>query len=277
MSRSGVTEHSQELISHYKGLARSYTLPEFAAGYDSFRPSPPKVLLDMLCHVADAEVPALVVDLGSGTGLSTRAWAERAREVVGIEASEEMRAQAERATDAKNVRYVHAFAQETGLPDSCTDLVTCSQSFHWMDHVSVLEEASRILRPGGVFAAYDYDWPPVFQWEVERAFGEMVRRVGMRRAREGQPRHTKDMHLERMKESGHFRFVREVVFHSRERGDAERILGMAFSLGPVVMLLDEGTSEEELGVADLREVVARSIGDAEVELFVCYRARLGVL
>ena len=40
--------------------------------------------------------PRLVVDLGSGTGLSTRVWADRADEVVGVEASPEMREQAER-------------------------------------------------------------------------------------------------------------------------------------------------------------------------------------
>ena len=39
------------------------------------------------------------------------------------------------------------------------DIVTCSQSFHWMEPEPTLAEIARILRPGGVFAAYDYDWP----------------------------------------------------------------------------------------------------------------------
>ena len=131
-----------------------------------------------------------MVDLGSGTGLSTRAWADRADEVVGVEASPEMRDQAEAATAAENVRFVQAYAQETGLPDGVADIVTCSQSFHWMEPEPTLAEAARILRPGGVFAAYDYDWPPVVHWEVEAAFEELVGRSAIEsRARRAAPAH----------------------------------------------------------------------------------------
>jgi len=233
-------------------------------------------LLDILCLEAQVERPRLVVDLGSGTGLSTRAWLERADGVVGVEASPEMCAQAERATSADHVRFVQAYAQATGLPAGEADIVTCSQSFHWMEPTSTLAEAARILRPGGVFAAYDYDWPPVVHPDVEAAFEELVRHIGMRRALRGQPRHTKDMHLERMRESGHFRFVREVVLHSRERGSAERVVGMALSLGPLTVLLNEGVSEEEIGLAALREAAARALGNRDVDLFLGDRVRLAV-
>jgi SAM-dependent methyltransferase len=232
-------------------------------------------LLDILCLEAEVERPRQVVDLGSGTGLSTRAWAERADEVVGVEASPEMRSEAEKTTSAGNVRFVQAYAQETGLPAGAADIVTCSQSFHWMEPAATLAEAARLLRPGGVFAAYDYDWPPIVHPDVEAAFEELVRRIGMRRALRGQPRHTKDMHLDRIRESGHFRFVREVVLHSQERGSAERVVGMALSLGPLTVMLNEGVSEEELGLAQLREAAA-ALGEREVEMFLSYRVRLGV-
>jgi SAM-dependent methyltransferase len=274
-----LTEHSENLIEHYsERLLRTsgYSGDGFAAGYDSHRPSPPKALLDMLCLEAQVERPRLVVDLGSGTGLSTRAWAHRADEVVGIEASPEMREQAEAATSAESVRFVQAFAQETGLPDGVADLVSCSQSFHWMEPEPTLAEAARILRPGGVFAAYDYDWPPVVHPDVEAAFEEMVQHIGVRRALRGQPRHTKDMHLDRIRDSGHFRYVREAVLHSRERGSAKRIVGMALSLGPLTVMLKDGVSEQEVGLAALREAADRALGEREVELFLCYRVRLGV-
>jgi SAM-dependent methyltransferase len=285
-----LTEYSEDLIEHYsERLLRTsgYEGDGFAAGYDSHRPSPPPALLDVLCLEAQVERPRIVVDLGSGTGLSTRAWADRADEVVGVEASPEMVAQAE-ATTSQNlqqavakslggVRFVQAFAQETGLPDGVADVVTCSQSFHWMEPEPTLAEAARILRPGGVFAAYDYDWPPVVHPDVESAFEEMIQRVGLRRPLRGQPRHTKDMHLDRIRESGHFRYAREIVLHSRESGSAERIVGMALSLGPMTVMLKEGVSEEEIGLAALREAVASALGDREVEMFLGYRVRLGVL
>jgi len=265
-------EHFSERLVRGSGYAR----PGFASGYDSHRPSPPDALLHMLCLEAEVERPALVVDFGSGTGLSTRAWAERADEVVGVEASPEMREQAEAATAAANVRFVGAFAQETGLAEEAADLVTCSQSFHWMEPEPTLAEAARILRPGGVFAAYDYDWPPVVHWEVEAAFDELVRRVGRLRAEAANPRYGKSGHLDRIRTSGHFRYAREVLLHSRERGSAERIVGMALSLGPLTMLLQQGVSEEDVGLAALRNVAGRVLGERDADLYLGYRVRLGV-
>ena len=72
----------------------------FAHCYDAHRPEPPPVLAEILTRRAQVERPDLVVDLGSGTGLSTIYWAERAEGVVGIEPSPDMRRQAEARTAA---------------------------------------------------------------------------------------------------------------------------------------------------------------------------------
>src|SRR5215208_6283024 len=90
-------------------LARSgYHQPGFAERYDRYRPRPPIALLELLPPLAGVERPRLVVDLGSGTGLSTRFWADDADEVVGIEPNDAMRAWAEESTREPNVRYVAA-------------------------------------------------------------------------------------------------------------------------------------------------------------------------
>ena len=70
----------------------------FAADYDRYRPGPPSVLLELLPLLAGGGRPRLVVDLGSGTGLSTRPWAEVAEQVVGIEPNDAMRDHAEGAS-----------------------------------------------------------------------------------------------------------------------------------------------------------------------------------
>ena len=74
---------------------------------------PAPVLLEMLPpSLAGVERPALVVDLGSGTGLSTRFWAEHADAVVGVEPTPEMREVAVAATDGPDVSYRAASAHD---------------------------------------------------------------------------------------------------------------------------------------------------------------------
>ena len=149
-----------------------YLRAGFADHYDAYRPSPPAVLLEALARYAGGPPLRRVVDLGSGTGLSARAWSSRADEVVGVEPNPKMLAVARAQTAEPSVRFVEAFAADTGLEDGAADLVTCSQSFHWMDRAATLAEADRLLRPGGVFAAYDYDMPPLVHPEVDAAFAE---------------------------------------------------------------------------------------------------------
>ena len=62
-----------------------------AGMYDRVRPTPPAVLLDILTQLIGTPRPALVVDLGSGTGLSTMIWGARVQRVIGIEPNADMR------------------------------------------------------------------------------------------------------------------------------------------------------------------------------------------
>jgi ubiquinone/menaquinone biosynthesis C-methylase UbiE len=255
-----------------------YTIPGFAADYEAFRPRPPEALLDVLAYAAQVERPRLVVDVGCGTGLSTRAWAGRAERVVGIDMTPAMLEQA-RTHERENVEYVHAYSVATGLEAGSADIVTCSQSFHWMDFEPTLAEAARILRSGGVFAAYDYDWPPLVHPEVEAAFDEFRRRLTRLRREAGllrRPGVAKEGHLRRIEESGRFRHVREALLHSVEQGDAVRIVGFAYSLGPMRKLLELGHTEDELALPRLREVTERVLGDRSVPFWFGYRVRLGI-
>jgi SAM-dependent methyltransferase len=268
-----VTQFSEELI------ARSgYQRPGFADRYDHYRPRPPRALLELLCRFARVERPELVVDLGCGTGLSTRAWSGLAGGVVGIEPNAAMLAAAE---PAAGVAYREAFAQRTGLPDDGADIVTCSQSFHWMEPEPTLAEAARILRGGGVFAAYDYDVPPAVDADVDVAFKSYLqrRRDARRRRgiRQGADLWAKEKHLERIRESGRFRFCREVVLHSLEKGDAERVEGLARSLGLPVADPGDDDLERELRIEELTAAARRALGDRVVPFLIGYRVRLGVL
>ncbi len=184
------------------------------------------------------------------------------------------------AEPAPGVEYREAFAGATGLDDRCADIVTCSQSLHWMDPRTTFAEAARILRPGGVFAAYDYDWPPVVDPEVDEAFlAFQRRRAEARRARgiqRGADRWAKEQHLDRMRATGLFRHCRELMLHSIQEGGAEEIGGFARSIGLPVADLNDAELEQELRIDELEDVAGRVLGDRTVPFLFGYRVRLAV-
>lgn len=263
-------EFSRGLIER-SGYARE----GFAAHYDAYRPRPPHILLETLCRIARAPRPALVVDLGAGTGLSTREWSELADRVVGIEPNAAMVNEARRSTPRSHIAYVNTFANATGLDDACADIVTCSQSLHWMEPTETFAEAARILRDGGAFAAYDYDPAPLIDTEVDAAYDAYQRR--RRAAREargimaGADRWPKRGHLERMRASGRFRFCRELAFHSVTSGTADSLIGFINSIG---MIGD--APEEELRLDELEAVARRVLRDREMPFQWSYFVRFGV-
>jgi SAM-dependent methyltransferase len=258
--------------------------PGFAEAYDAVRPAPPAELLDLLCRYARVERPRLVVDLGCGTGLSTEPWLERAERVVGIEPLPEMLAVARRRLAAPNVELVQAYGHETGLPDGCADVVSCTQSFHWMDPGPTLEEVARVLRPGAVFAAVDYDGPASIDWEVERAairFREEARRLRRElEVHEGADEAhawAKEGHLAAIEATGRFAYVKEALLHRVESVSAERYV--QWTINQVVDYLEalheRGVTDDELGLTELRATAERIVG-REGRCFVGYRVRLGV-
>jgi Methylase involved in ubiquinone/menaquinone biosynthesis len=136
----------------------------FADVYDNARPKCPEKVKEILLKYLEKS-PSVIVDLGCGTGLSTTIWSKVSNKVIGIEPSRDMiKLAREKASNLKNVNFISGFSDNTGLEDSSVDIITCSQSFHWMNPETTLNEASRILKKGGIFAVYDCDWPPVCNW-----------------------------------------------------------------------------------------------------------------
>jgi ubiquinone/menaquinone biosynthesis C-methylase UbiE len=253
-----------------------------ADSYDAYRPRTPTVLLDLLPQLSGIQRPQLVVDLGSGTGLSTYAWSERADRVIGVEPNVDMRRQAEaKRGSEKNVSFVEGVAHETGLPDECADIVTASQSLHWMDLQPTFVEVKRILRPGGVFAAYDYDWPVIITPETDLLYDEFMARLDASAASQGADfgqgaGDHKEEHLARMRESGQFRLTREISIHSEERGDATRFIGLMLSNSGSILMEHGVVTGEQLHLEEFRTRARSILGDTPRRWYFSYRARYGV-
>jgi ubiquinone/menaquinone biosynthesis C-methylase UbiE len=252
----------------------------FAETYDDYRPRMPVVLPEILKQLAQVVSPALVVDVGCGTGLSTRPWAQHAQAVIGVEPNDDMRQMAVDRTTTPNISYRAGFSTQIDLPDDSADIVTISQAFHWMEPAPTLAEMARILRPGGVFAAYDCDWPPVIHWEAERAYRDCIdRTVTINRTQGYAPdvRHwPKQEHLAQITASGRFRHVREIVLHNVEQGTAARLVGLALSQGSIATLLRHDATEGGAIVDELRQAAKRTLDESEQPWYFSYRVRLGI-
>ncbi len=252
-----------------------------ATSYNQVRPTPPSTLPDLLTQLIDMPHPSLVVDLGSGTGLSTAIWGERAARVIGIEPNADMREEAARNIEdqpyAVHIEYREGLAHETGLPDECADIVTAAQAFHWMEPTTTLAEIARILRPGGLFAAYDYDSSPAIHWELDRLAQEGTARLMELIQKRGLPQTFKiwpqNKSLEPLRESTHFRFTREILLHHIEQGDAARFLAMMQS--GAFNNVSQFT-EQEIGFDRLRQAAFHYIGSKPVPWYFSYRVRIGI-
>jgi SAM-dependent methyltransferase len=281
--------------------------------YDAHRPSPPGLLGPLLASYARVPKPA-VVDLGSGTGLSSRWAAEWAGSVIGIEPNDDMRAVAE-SRPSPTVQYRAGVAQATGVPDGSADVVLAVQAMHWMDPRPTLAEVARILRPGGVFAVVDTDWPPIAgSADAEHAWAVLHRRIRVFEARaargddelalraqvadddpaladedlrdphrnrampQGVQSWSKSEHLSRMAASGHFAFTREVVLDGTGAGGPERFVALMRSQGSYQGLRRLGLSDDEIGMTEFEHRVRDAIAgpDAPAELVFSWRVRLGV-
>jgi SAM-dependent methyltransferase len=254
-----------------------------AGRYDRYRSRPPAALCDLLTELADTPRPGLVVDVGSGTGLSTFLWAERAGQVIGVEPDADMRRAAEShaaRARAAHVTFAAGSSTQTNLPDACADIVTCVQSLHWMEPEPTLTEIARILRSGGVFAACDNVWPPAMRWEAEAAFMAVWRRArDLERSMGVSPsvhEWPKDEHLDRFRACGSFQYVRELWLHDVDTGNAERLVGLALSTGSVAAVLRAGVSENEIGLDALRDTARRVLGDEPRPWHFSYHVRLAI-
>lgn len=120
-----------------------------AANYAKGRPEYPEDILKFLA-ANSVSIGTKIADIGSGTGIFSKALLKLGAEVWGIEINQEMRAKAEENL-AGNILFhsVSGAAENTNLPDASVDFISAAQAFHWFDKEKFRQEARRILKPDG--------------------------------------------------------------------------------------------------------------------------------
>jgi SAM-dependent methyltransferase len=136
--------------------------------YDRARPRYPDALVEAV--VAAAPGPD-VLDVGCGTGIASRQFRAAGCRVLGVDVDARM-AEFARRCDLD----VEVAAFERWDPAGRTfDAVVAGQTWHWVDPVAGAAAAARVLRPGGLLAAFWNEPRPAP--EVADAFAAVHRRV----------------------------------------------------------------------------------------------------
>lgn len=135
-----------------------------AAAYATHRPTYPDALFDWIARVAPAH--DVVWDCACGSGQATGALAERFAYVVATDGSAE---QLSHAPATPRTVWKLATAEASGLPEHSVDAVTIAQALHWFDLERFWPEVRRVVRPGGLVAAWSYGMPGVGDVTIDAA------------------------------------------------------------------------------------------------------------
>ena len=151
-----------------------------ASDYARFRPSYPAEAIDAALAGMPIASGLVAADIGAGTGISSRLFAERGVRVLAVEPNAAMR---ESAEPHEGVTFVDGTAEATGLESASVDLVICAQAFHWFRPVEALAEFRRIVKPGGrlVFLVNERD----HEDPAMRAYNAAIKAAAERELSEG--------------------------------------------------------------------------------------------
>ena len=143
-----------------------------AEDYARFRPTYPVALYAFLAGTVDARETAW--DCATGNGQAAVGLAAHFARVIATDASSP---QIAHAAAHPRVEYRVADATASGLPDASVDLVAVAQALHWFDTPAFYAEVRRVVKPGGVCAAWGYGLmrvTPAVDAAVEHFYREVV-------------------------------------------------------------------------------------------------------
>jgi SAM-dependent methyltransferase len=121
--------------------------PEYAAS----RPLYPPELFEWLASTVAHREAAW--DVATGNGQAAVGLAKHFPRVI---ASDVSAGQVEHAIRHPRIEYRVAPAEASGLESASIDLASVATAIHWLDLPTFYDEARRVIRPGGVLAAWSY-------------------------------------------------------------------------------------------------------------------------
>ncbi|MEW6165295.1 MAG: methyltransferase domain-containing protein [Pseudomonadota bacterium] len=143
-----------------------------APDYAKYRPGYPPALFSWLAERTPGH--ELAWDVGCGSGQAAEPLAAHFHRVLATDLST---AQIGQAKLHPRVEYRASPCEASGLPDACCDLVTVAQAIHWFDFDAFYAEVRRVLKPGGLLAAWTYTLlrgEPAINATIEKFYAEAL-------------------------------------------------------------------------------------------------------
>jgi len=125
----------------------------YASGRPFFHPLAIKKIKEVCCENGRID---FALDVGCGTGQSTQALLEVAKEIVGLDSSTEMLSH---TIHHERIRFVEGQAEQMPFANAEFGLMTVGLAFHWFNQRKFLFEAQRLLRPEGWLIIYNDVFP----------------------------------------------------------------------------------------------------------------------
>jgi SAM-dependent methyltransferase len=109
--------------------------------------------VEAVFSIAGLNRSSVIADIGAGTGILTRHFTGKVKQVYAVEPNLEMRQVLERLIGGSPGCVVAAASAEaTGLPAGSLDAILVATAIHWFNPVPTRREFGRILKPGGWLA-----------------------------------------------------------------------------------------------------------------------------
>jgi ubiquinone/menaquinone biosynthesis C-methylase UbiE len=142
-----------------------------AAQYDALRPTYPKKALSLIFKSIEESDP-VILDLGCGTGISTRQLAKIRGTIFGCDIDSKMLKVAR--SNSTDVRYIEAQAERLPFENKMFDCVTAFIAFHWFMNKKSIRQIKRVLKRRGVlciiqprFVSFQKDYRIILEKELK--------------------------------------------------------------------------------------------------------------
>jgi len=155
-------EHNNKVIEQFSKQAVPFT--QIKGHYDS---------VDTVISISEVSLNDRVLDIACGTGIVTCEFAKYAKDVVGLDITKDMIAQAikmQNENSLTNMKFDLGTVEDLPYEDDSFDIVFTRYSFHhFLDTKKVFDEMLRVCKPNGKIIVVDV----ALQTQYAKAYNHM--------------------------------------------------------------------------------------------------------